>query len=257
VSELPAPHAQPAPLIGVTVADRPDANGRPRLVVNRAYVDALQAAGAAVVLLPPGPAGVSPALLDRLDGVLLPGGADVAPARYGERPREGLGPVDEELDALELSLVHAAVERRVPLFGICRGHQVVNVALGGTLYQDLALDGATRLAHRTPLEWGRDFLAHPIEVEQGSRLRSVLRAGRLDVNSFHHQAVRRVAPGLAVTAVSPEDGVVEGTESPDGLILTVQCHPEELTAHGWARALFGALVASAAERAAAGTGSLG
>jgi putative glutamine amidotransferase len=246
VSELSNLYA-PRPLIGVTVGNRRGAV--PRLAVNLAYVDGLHAAGADVVLLPPSANGVAPALLDRLDGVLLPGGADVNPTSYGERPSAGLEEVDDDLDALELLLVHDAVDRRLPLFGICRGHQVVNVALGGTLYQDLALEGVTTVRHATAQEQGRDHLAHPIEVEPGSRLREVLGADTVLVNSFHHQAVRRLAPGLKVTARNPGDGIVEGMESPDGLILTVQCHPEELTAgHAWARALFSALVAAASER---------
>lgn len=247
VSELPDPRDR-RPLIATTAGNRPDREGRPRLAVNRTYVTALQAAGADVVLLPPGPDGPPATLLDRLDGLLVPGGVDVGPTCYGERPRAGLGEVDEDLDALEMPLVRAAVERRLPVFGICRGQQVVNVALGGTLYQDLTLDGATDFPHSTPQERGRDFLAHWIEVTPGSHLRRALGADRLEVNSFHHQAVRRVAPGLLVTAISPEDGIVEGMESPDGLVLTVQCHPEELTAHDWARSLFRAFVRFAVER---------
>jgi putative glutamine amidotransferase len=212
-----------------------------------AYVGALQAAGADVVILPGGGGGVSPALLDLLDALVLTGGLDVNPARYGETPRPGLGVIDDDLDALELPLVPAAIERRLPLFGICRGHQVVNVALGGTLYQDLAGDGATDFPHATPLERGRDHLAHAIDVGAGSRLRDVVGADRIEVNSFHHQAVRDLAPDLVVTAESP-DGIVEAMESRDGLILTVQCHPEELTGHGWARSLFSAVVTAARER---------
>lgn len=250
MSELPDPH-DPRPLIGVPVGNRPDRTGRPRFAVNSPYVTGLQAAGADVVLLPPGPHGVSPAVLDRLNGLLLPGGVDVGPACYGERPRPGLAEVDEELDGLEVPLVRIAVERRLPVFGICRGQQVVNVALGGTLYQDLALDGATDFPHATEQERGRDYLAHPIDVTPGSHLREVLGADRLQVNSFHHQAVRRLAPGLLVTAVSP-DGIAEGLETEDGLVLTVQCHPEELGAHEWARGLFRAFVRIAAERSPAG-----
>ncbi|HSR24579.1 MAG TPA: gamma-glutamyl-gamma-aminobutyrate hydrolase family protein [Candidatus Eisenbacteria bacterium] len=247
MSQLPNSE-DPRPLIGTTVANRPDRAGRPRLAVNRAYVTALQAAGADVVLLPPGPNGPPSSLFDRLDGLLLPGGVDVGPLWYGERPRPGLGDVDEDLDALELPLARAAVERRLPVLGICRGQHVVNVALGGTLYQDLARDGGTDFPHATPQERGRDFLAHRIEVTPTSHLRRALGGGRLEVNSFHHQAVRRVAPGLLVAAVSPDDGIVEGMESPDGLVLTVQCHPEELTAHGWACGLFRSFVLLAAER---------
>jgi putative glutamine amidotransferase len=247
VSDLSAPD-HPRPLIGTTVGNRPDRAGRPRLAVNRTYVTALQDAGADVVLLPPGPNGPPSPLLDRLDGLLLPGGVDVGPAWYGESPRPALGEVDEDLDALEVPLARAAVERGLPVFGVCRGQQVVNVALGGTLYQDLALDGASDFPHATPQERGRDFLAHWIEVSPGSHLHRVLGADRLEVNSFHHQAVRRVAPGLLVTAFSPGDGVIEGMESPDGLVLTVQCHPEELVSHPWARGLFRAFVLLAAER---------
>lgn len=237
------------PLIAVTAGNRPDRGGMPRLAVNRAYVSALQAAGADVVLLPPVPPGqppAAPALFDRLDGILMPGGADVNPARYGEAPTKGLGDVDDDLDSLELALVRSALDRRLPVFGICRGHQVVNVAMGGTLYQDLVQDGATGFAHTTDPALGRDHLAHAIEVRAGTRLQALLGASRLEVNSFHHQAVRRVAPGLGVSAVSPADGVIEGLESADGRILTVQCHPEELTNHGWARALFSGFVAAAA-----------
>ena len=237
----------PRPLIGLPVANRIDRRGMRCLGVNATYVRGLQAAGADVALLAPGPAGAAPALLERLDGLLLPGGVDVAPARYGDSPRPGLGPVDEDLDALELPLVDAAIERRLPLFGICRGQQVVNVALGGTLYQDLTADGATDLEHSMTWDQGRDFLAHPIEIAGDSRLREIVGADRIEVNSFHHQAVRQVAPGLRVTAFSPADGVIEGLESDDGMILTIQCHPEELTMHAWARALFEEFVTTAAD----------
>jgi putative glutamine amidotransferase len=246
VSELTDPRARP--LIGVTVRSRPKKTIPPYLAVNTAYVAALQAAGADAVLLPPGPHGAPERLLDVLDGVLLPGGVDVGPAAYGEEPREGLGEVDDELDAHELRLARTAVERRLPLLGICRGQQVVNVALGGTLYQDLAADGATTLQHASPKELGRDHPAHDVEVTPGSRLRDALGADRLAVNSHHHQAVRRVAPGLLVTAVCPDDGIVEGLESPDGMILTVQCHPEEMAAHAWSRSLFRAFAEIAAGR---------
>jgi len=236
------------PLIAITAGNRADRGGMPRLAVNRAYVTALQAAGADVVLLPAVPSGqppVAPALFDRLGGILMPGGADVNPARYGEAPREGLGEVDDDLDSLELALVRAALDRGLPVFGICRGHQVVNVAMGGTLYQDLVQDGLTSVAHRTDPALGRDHLGHVIEVRAGTRLEALLGARRLEVNSFHHQAVRGVAPDLRVSAVSAVDGVIEGLESADGRILTVQCHPEELTNHAWARALFSGFVAAA------------
>ena len=246
------PVSELRPLIAVTAGNRPDRSGALRLAINRAYVGALHAAGADVVVLPPTPRGqgpVSPALLERLDGILIPGGADLNPRHYGEAPRDGLGDVDDDLDALELALVRAAVDRPLPVFGICRGQQVVNVALGGSLYQDLAGDGLTDFPHLTEAARGRDHVAHDIEIRAGTRLHQILGADRLDVNSFHHQAVRDVAPGLRVSAMSAVDGVIEGLESIDGLILTVQCHPEELTAHLWARSLFHSFVSTAASAA--------
>jgi len=236
------------PLIAVTTGNRHDRGVVPRLAVNRTYVRALQAAGADVVLLPPVPSGqppLAPALLDRVDGILLPGGADVNPKCYGEAPTDGLGEVDDELDTLELALVRVALDRGLPVLGICRGHEVVNVAMGGTLYQDLVQDGLTGFSHTADPALGRDHLAHVIEVRAGTRLQGLVGAGRLEVNSFHHQAVRTVAPDLGISALSAVDGVIEGLESVDGRILTLQCHPEELTDHGWARALFSGFVAAA------------
>jgi putative glutamine amidotransferase len=235
------------PLIGMTVGTTVGFQGRPpRVAGNRAYVSALQAAGAHVVLLPPGQLDALPALLDVLDGVLLPGGADIAPARYGEAPRPALQRVDEDLDAMEFALVQAAVEREMPVLGICRGLQVVNVALGGSLVQDIVADGLSPENHDRHDE-PRSRLSHTITVSPGTRLAEIVGAGDLSVNTLHHQGVRDVAPGLRVSATTP-DGLVEGLESPDGRVVTIQCHPEELVAHEWARALFADLVREAAKR---------
>ena len=217
--------------------------GLPYFGLNRQYVSALKSAGADVVLLPAGLEAAS-SVLERLDGVLFPGGLDVDPSYYGETPRPALGRVNADLDALEAPLAAQAVERGLPVLGICRGHQLVNVALGGTLYQDIAADGLSSFDHWAPLEKGRDYLAHTINLEPGSRLRQVVDADEVEVNSFHHQAVRDVAGGLRVNALSP-DGVIEGLESSDGHVLTLQCHPESL-ATAWARAVFEAFVAAAA-----------
>jgi putative glutamine amidotransferase len=234
------------PLVGIPIGNRARGGGPPRLAINRSYVTELHAAGADVVLLPPAAPDPPPLrLLAAIDGLLLPGGPDVNPKHYGEAPRKGLGEVDDTRDDLELCMVRAAADLGVPIFGICRGQQVVNVALGGTLYQDIASDHLSRLPHATEAEKGRDFLAHAVDVCPSTRLREVLGSDRLEVNSFHHQAVRDVAPGLTVSAYSVDDRVIEGLESVDGSILTVQCHPEELTALAWARALFRSFVADA------------
>jgi putative glutamine amidotransferase len=226
VSELPVPH-DPRPLIGITAGNRPGRNMPPRVAVNRAYVSGLQAA-----------------LLDRLDALLFPGGLDVGPVCYGERPRPELGDVDEDLDALEMPLVRTAVERGIPVFGICRGQQVINVALGGSLVQHL--DDHDIRGH------GRSHLAHSIKVDPGSELGQAAGEHHIRVNSFHHQAVKDLARGLRETALG-EDGTVEGVESDDGLIVAVQCHPEELTTDlPWARRLFERFVARAARKEESG-----
>ncbi|MGH7777340.1 MAG: gamma-glutamyl-gamma-aminobutyrate hydrolase family protein [Candidatus Dormibacterales bacterium] len=193
------------------------------------YVRALEAAGARAVLVPAG----SPTSLGDAAGLCLPGGADLDPRRYGEQPGPELGEVDGPLDELEMEAVRRAVDLGLPLLGICRGQQAVNVALGGTLHQHVP--GHDRHDRE------RCFLAHTVEARTGSELARAAGAALL-VNSLHHQAVREVAPGLEVTATS-QDGVVEGLEGSGGLICTVQCHPEELVAtEPWARAWFRAFV---------------
>jgi putative glutamine amidotransferase len=169
----------------------------------------------------------------------------VDPARYGAAPHPKLGRTDPERDELEITLIQAAVHQRRPVFGICRGQQAINVALGGGLYQDVPSEHPSEVMHNTKPRSGPPRLVHAIEVQGGSRLASIVGEGRLEVNSFHHQAVRGLAPGLRATAFSP-DGLVEALESGDGRILAVQCHPEELTHLDWARALFAAFVEQAA-----------
>lgn len=237
------PRPEQRPLIGMTIGAVLEHTGLPYFGLNRQYVTALQAAGADVILLPAGRE-ASESVIERLDGVVFPGGLDVHPSHYGESPRLALGRVNTELDALELPLAREAAARGLPVLGICRGHQLVNVALGGSLFQDIVADGVTGLDHWAPLERGRDHLAHSVSLEPESRLRAVIGADQVEVNSFHHQAVKQVATGLRVNARSP-DGVIEGLESADGRILTVQCHPESLPAAPWARALFEAFVAMA------------
>jgi putative glutamine amidotransferase len=178
--------------------------------------------------------------VDGLDGLLLPGGWDVDPSLYGESPGEKVGPIDRELDDTELRLFRQARERELPVLGICRGQQVINVAMGGTLIQHLEDHDARAI--------GRRHLAHAVEVEPGSEFGRATGGQRISVNSLHHQAVKAVAPGLRQTARG-EDGTVEGLESDDGLIVAVQCHPEELAADlPWARSLFERFVARARGR---------
>ncbi len=198
------------------------------------YLRAVEAAGGEPVTLDPVADGLAPdvatTMVHGIDGLLVPGGWDVDPPAYGEARQEETPNVDLPLDLTEIALVRAAVDGGVPVFGICRGQQVINVALGGSLRQHI--DGHDMHGHP------RDLLAHPIEIVPGSELARVTSTDSLMVNSLHHQSVKDVAPGLHVTAHSP-DGIVEGIESPDGMIVAVQCHPEELLGQqGWAMMLF-------------------
>jgi putative glutamine amidotransferase len=199
------------------------------------YKQAVEAVGGTPVELPPGTPD-----LPALDGLLLPGGWDLDPALYGQPPDPNLGPVDQELDATELRLFAMAREQRLPVMGICRGQQVINVAMGGSLRQHL--DG-----HEV-WQFGRSHLAHAIEVDPRSELGQAAGEQRLRVNSLHHQAIGQLAPGLVQTARG-EDGTVEAVETDDGLIVAVQCHPEELAADlPWARRLFARFVQKARSR---------
>jgi putative glutamine amidotransferase len=198
------------------------------------YLRAVEVAGGTPVALEPLRTSPEPDvvadIIRRIDGLLLPGGWDVDPPAYGEAREEETPHVDPALDGTEIALVRAAVGVGVPVFGICRGQQVINVALGGSLRQHI--DGHDM--HDQP----RDLLAHPIELDSDSELARVATGASLMVNSLHHQSVKELAPGLRATAHSP-DGIVEGLESLDGVVVAVQCHPEELwRQQGWALALF-------------------
>jgi putative glutamine amidotransferase len=199
------------------------------------YRRAVAAAGAEPVDLVPGTK-----LLPAVDGLLLPGGWDVDPSFYGEKRDDKVQETDRELDETELSMFRQAREREIPVLGICRGQQVINVAMGGTLVQHLE-------GHEVR-ELGRSHLAHTIEVDPSSELGRAAGEDKVRVNSLHHQAIKRLGEGLHQSARG-EDGTVEGVESDDGLIVAVQCHPEELTADmPWARHLFERFVARARSR---------
>jgi putative glutamine amidotransferase len=210
------------PVIGVTLGDgdRPGFHS-----MRRDYVRSVEQAGAVPVVLPPVAPEDVPALLDRLDGVLLSGGVDVDPLLYGQAPHAKLGKVNRKRDDFELALTRAALDRDRPILAICRGHQVLNVATGGTLVQDIPsqIDGAMEHSASGP-RWKR---AHAVDLLGPSLLRGILGQDTLAVNSFHHQAADRIGEGLVVTARSPEDGVVEALEMPSRrFVVAVQWHPE-------------------------------
>jgi putative glutamine amidotransferase len=225
-----------------------------------AYVEAIERAGGEPV---PVLAGTAPASVEGLDGVVLTGGPDVDPARYGESTEPGHSVEPDALrDALELPLAREAVDRDVPVLAICRGIQVLNVSLGGTLYQDVDLQRSGRQAWSHQQRQSRpdaplDAAIHDVEIASGTRLEEIAGSERLGVNTFHHQAIKTVAPGLAATAWAEGDGtsgaperLIEAVEAPGRrFVVGVQWHPERMWKRDGACArLFGALVDAAAKR---------
>ncbi|HSD65447.1 MAG TPA: gamma-glutamyl-gamma-aminobutyrate hydrolase family protein [Vicinamibacteria bacterium] len=210
------------PVVGVTLGDGDEAGVH---AMREDYVRSVERAGAVPVVLPPVSPEDVPALLDRLDGVLLSGGVDVDPSLYGQDPHPKLGRVHRRRDDFELALTREALRRDRPILAICRGHQVLNVATGGTLVQDIPslVGGAVRHDGPGP-RWRR---AHQVSVTPSSRLREILGQESASVNSIHHQGVDRLGEGLVVSARCPDDGVVEGLEMPDrAFVVAVQWHPE-------------------------------
>jgi putative glutamine amidotransferase len=210
------------------------------------YVDALRRAGAGVVLLP-GSDGDSTDLLHQLDGLLLAGGGDVEPSRYGADPHPALYGVDKERDQFEIGIVLRADRERTPTFAICRGAQVVNVAFGGTLYQHLP-DHDHVGAHGTPKAGGG--LLHDVKVSESSRLFSASGASVLRGSSSHHQGIDHLGDGLIPVAWAG-DGLIEAVERPQGWLLAVQWHPEVTADSDPAQqSLFDAFVEQAGRRRA-------
>ncbi|MFI5284765.1 MAG: gamma-glutamyl-gamma-aminobutyrate hydrolase family protein [Candidatus Dormibacteria bacterium] len=235
-----------SPLIGITLRVLHEKGLPADLARNRAYFDALETSGAT-------PMGISSSLsephlrelFDLCDGLCLPGGPDVEPALYGEETRADCAvEVDGELDRAEMLLARWALEADKPVLAICRGAQVLNVALGGTLWQDVGTQGATE--HNHSQDGSRQELTHNIDVNPQSRLHSIAGSQIVDVNSMHHQALRDLGRDLVVTARA-HDGLVEAVEHPGRrFVVGLQCHPEELyVERDWARRLFVDFVAAA------------
>lgn len=238
------------PLIGIPAASLDPAPnpGACYFQFSGNYPDALAASGALPVIIPLGlPEDLLRELFERLDGLLLAGGVDVAPEEYGETPHPKLGNVDRARDVTELTVARWALAADLPILGICRGIQTLNVAAGGSLYQDLAAQFPNASCHTfTPRESPWERPTHHVDVAAGSRLAAILGTERLAVNSFHHQAVKQPAPGFIPTARA-DDGVVEGVEDPARrFVVGVQWHPEGMfQTDPLARQLFAAFVEAA------------
>lgn len=216
------------PIIGITTnIVREEGFVYARLNVD--YIRSVAEAGGLPVLLPLRNEGGDPeAYIESIDGLLLSGGLDISPAAYGAMPLRQVNLVSSERDDFEMALARLARARGLPTLGICRGQQLLNVAFGGTLIQDIGAELPDAGGHY-PEGLGFDEPFHYIDViEPASRLRAALGADRLLVNSFHHQALRELAPGFRVTARS-DDGIVEGIEAEEGYMVGVQFHPEGMS----------------------------
>jgi putative glutamine amidotransferase len=218
------------PLIGIPGRhDQSSRSGSPVFAQNQTYVEAVATAGGAPVLIPLNLGeGALRAICERLDGLLLAGGVDVHPRHYGEAIHEKCGQIDEARDAVELTLTRWALAGGLPVLAICRGIQVLNVATGGTLYQDIASQVPGSLKHDYWPDYPRNLLTHQVTVDNDSRLAAILGGTQVAVNSLHHQALKDLAPNFIVVGRSP-DGLIEAIEGHDHpFALGVQWHPEEL-----------------------------
>lgn len=247
------------PLVAVTTSEvrvAGDVHRKPQgdpprreMALGYAYVNAVEEGGALPVVLTPLHAEAIDPLLERLGGLCISGGPDLDPAVYGEDAHDKLGPIEPEIDLFELTLVKAAVRRRMPVLAICRGAQVLNVARGGSLEQHLPdLGGKVRHRQRRP----GSQVTHRVHLEPGSHVARIMDAEQVEVNSFHHQAVKVLGRGLQAVGWS-EDGTIEAIEDPRrDFLLGVQWHLESLTDRPEHAALFNAFT-EACQRYAAGS----
>jgi len=242
---------QTIPTIGITGTS---CRGKHKLMMAAVairYVEAVRRGGALPLVIPPDtPTEHIPALFDRIDGLVLSGGGDISPSLYGGEDSPAIHDVIPQRDTLEIALTQAAVERGLPFLGICRGIQVLNVALGGDLYTDIDTQTSVTEKHNRDSTNERTLLAHKVEILPSSRLAQILGGTEFEVNSLHHQSIRKLANRLKVVARSPE-GIVEGVEvigHPFG--IAVQWHPEWMEQdHPAMQALFRALAEAAKRKA--------
>jgi putative glutamine amidotransferase len=246
------------PVIGVPTQNLQSIGGVPADIppswaMSQRYIRALTAAGALPWMIPlvGDEQETMRGIYEELHGIFLPGGADIEPTNYGEQPLARCDKGDPARDEVELMLVRWALVDHKPVLGVCRGLQLVNLAAGGTLYQDLAEQMPGAIKHDYfPFggRFARDHLAHEVAVAEHTKLAEVYGPGPLEVNSMHHQGIRRLGSSLVASAVAP-DGLVEGIESEDGsYLVAVQWHPEALVDNcPRTRRLFASFVAAASD----------
>jgi putative glutamine amidotransferase len=235
----------PKPLIGITTRNGKDSDGHPTVTIMHSYINAVLGAGGLPVPIPC----ILPRedlhqLYSQLNGILFSGGGDIALEYFPGSDHPRIAGVDDWRDTTEIGLMRAAVEDNKPLLGICRGVQVMNVALGGTLYTHIPDQLKGALDHDYPGDL-RKTLVHPVNVDEASRSAEIFGETLLHVNSLHHQGLKDIAPGLRVAGHAP-DGLVEVVELPNHLYaVAVQWHPEWLTDQPAMQRLFKSFVAAA------------
>jgi putative glutamine amidotransferase len=236
------------PIIGIGSDVLQQKGERDRAFVFTTYTEALRRAGAVPVLIPPQPENAE-AIVENVDGILLAGGDDCDPSAYGEQRHPTVDPVmDPRRQSNDLALARVARERGIPTLGICLGVQVMNVAAGGTLIQDIGSELRTDIDHASEPS---DRHRHDVLIENDTNLAKIVGDQELNVNSSHHQAIRHVGEGLRVTALAP-DGIIEGLEDPSHpFYIGVQWHPEDISTEKSAQSLFGAFIEAARKYAQA------
>jgi len=236
------------PLIALVATRQTHPKRAPTYEIPQAYLDAILTAGGLPILLPTSlPITALPELVNRFDGFVLSGGGDVDPALYGGHLDATVHSIDPERDAFECALIPLVLQADKPLLAICRGAQILNVALGGSLYEDIPSALPAALRHDWYPNIPRDYLAHTVEIEQGSRLAEILGTRKLRTNSLHHQAIRQPAPALEVVAYA-EDGIIEAMElAGKRFAIGVQWHPECLPEEPAMQRLFSEFVNAARE----------
>jgi putative glutamine amidotransferase len=212
------------PVVAVTSGSEPPPGES--FLLRKAYIRAVESAGAVPFIVAPGRPADAGEILARVQGLFLTGGGDIDPALYAQADHPTLKNVSRERDVFEIALVREALARDLPILAVCRGQQLLSVACGGGIVQDIASEMPGAIEHRPGGD--RRMIAHEVELSRDTRIRAILGTTRIAVNSTHHQAVRAPGDGLVVSARSPADGIIEGIESPcHRFVVGVQWHPEE------------------------------
>jgi putative glutamine amidotransferase len=234
-----------SPLIGITTFRSKDPRGNTRFSISEAYVSSLVQAGASPIMIPLGlPGPVLDTIISQLDGLVLSGGGDIHPEMYGSSMHPKVEDIDRDRDRVEISLFEKALERGLPFLGICRGLQLVNIALGGTLFEDIHDQYEGAIPHDHDMTMPRDYLAHKVNIEPQSNLYQIIKSSEITVNSLHHQGIRLLASHLSPSAYAP-DGILEAFEMmeyPFG--MSVQWHPEWLPDNRESAQLFSAFISA-------------